>query len=346
MDASEKRIADSLFKHAADAPSDARLLAAVHTGLRRRRTSRAIGAVVVAAAVVATAIVATHSLTSELRTDPQVSRPGPPAAGWRWESYKTVQVQVPATWTQYISGPAPCTTFANSAVPSIGRLNGWLSKTWYTCPDAVLPLKKRQPYLWFDDVQAPGTKQYDGGWTEETRLIGGTKISVLTNDDTLRRRIVDSARPITAADYYGCTPTLPDLNGTGLKTNERITSAGVCEYWRGTLVAGSDLAAGPASTFAQRVNNSPEAPPPARAEGCGNINQRTFVVTLHTRAASYPVWITSDYCSVDHTFPTDDGTTQRRADAITLDLIQQAVHKPYQPSDLFDPARAITPPAR
>lgn len=346
MDASEQQIADSLSKHAADAPSDARLLAAVHTGLRRRRNSRAIGAVVVAAAVVATAIVATHSLTSELRTDPQVSRPGPPDAGWRWESYKTVQVQVPATWTQYISGPAPCTTFANSAVPSIGRLNGWLSKNWHTCPDAVLPLNRRQAYLWFDDVQAPGIKQYDGGWTEETRLVGGTKISVLTNDDSLRRRIVDSARPITGTDHYGCTPTLPDPNGTGLTTKERITSAGVCEYWRGTLVAGSDLAAGPASAFAQRVNNSPEAPPPVRAVGCGNINQRIFVVTLHTRAASYSVWITSDYCAVDHTFPTDDGTTQRRADAITLDLVQQGVHKPNQPSDMFDPVGPLSPSPR
>ena len=346
MDRSEQLIADSLSKHAADAPTDDHLLAGVHARLRRRRTSRAVGAVVVAAAAVATAIVATHTLTSGLRTDPQISRPGPPAAGWRWESYKTVQVQVPARWTQYISGPAPCTTFANSAVPSIGRLSGWLSKSWYTCQYAVLPLNKRQPYLWFDDVQAPGIKHYDGGWTEETRLVGGTKISVLTNDDTLRRRIVDSARPITGTDYYGCTPTLPEPHGAGFKANERFTSAGVCEYWRGTLVAGTDLAAGPASAFARRVNDSPEGPPPARAKGCGNTNQRTFVVTLHTGAASYPVWITSDYCSVDGTFATDDGTTQRRADGITLDLVQRGVYKPHQPSDMFDPPRAITPPAR
>lgn len=81
--ASEKQIADSLSEHAADAPSDARLLAAVHAGLHRRRTSRAVravGAVVVLAAVVAAAIVATHAFASELRTDPQVSRPGPPGS--------------------------------------------------------------------------------------------------------------------------------------------------------------------------------------------------------------------------------------------------------------------------
>jgi hypothetical protein len=346
MDSSEQLIADSLSKHAADAPSDERLLAAVHARLHRRRTGRTVGAAVLACAAVATAITAAHSITSELRTDPEVSRPGPPAAGWRWESYKTAQLQVPSSWTQYMSGPAPCTTFANSAVPSIGRLSGWLSRTAYTCADAVLPLNRRQPYVWFDDVQGPGIKQYNGGWTEETRLVAGTKISVLTKDDALRRRILDSARPITGTDYYGCAPKAPIPQGPGLKTNEPIASAGVCEYWRGTLVAGSNLAGGPATAFAQRVNSSPEGPQSARAEGCGNIDQRTFVVTLHGRAKSYPVWIIADYCIEDHTFSTDDGTTQRRADGTTLGLIQQGVHRPQQPIDIFDPVRPITPPSR
>jgi hypothetical protein len=136
----ERLIADSLAKHAADAPTDAHLLDTVHARLHRPRTGRTIGAAVLAAAAVATAITAAHSLT-ELRTDPQVSRPAPPDPGRRWESYKTMQVQVPSNWTQYISGPAPCTTFANSAVPSIGRFNDWLGKYGYTCEDAVLPLK-------------------------------------------------------------------------------------------------------------------------------------------------------------------------------------------------------------
>jgi hypothetical protein len=346
MDATEDLIAASLSQHAADAPSDEHLLSTVHHRLHRRRVGRTIGAAVLACAAVATAITATHSLTTELRTDPQIARPGTPEPGWRWESYRTAQVQVPASWTQYISGPAPCTTFANSAVPTIGRLNGWLSKNWYTCTDAVMPLDRRQPYVWFNDVQAPGIKQYDAGWTEETRLVAGTKISVLTKDDALRRRILDSALPITGTDYYGCSPTAPGPHGTGLNAKDQITTANICEYWHGSLISGSQLAAGPATAFAQRVNSSPEGSPPARAEGCGNTDQRTFVVTLHGRASSYPVWITADYCAEDHSFPTDDGTTQRRADATTLDLIKQGVHRPDQPSDLFDPVRPLTPSPR
>lgn len=346
MDTTEELIVESLSRHAVDAPSDEHVLSAVHHRLRRRRTGRTIGAAVLACAAVATAITASHSLTGELRTDPQVARPGTPDPGWHWESYKTAQVQVPDSWTQYISGPAPCTAFGNTALPTIGRFNGWLGKSAYTCEDAVLPLGRRAPYLWFNDVQAPGTKQYDAGWTEETRLVGGTKISVLTKDDALRRRILDSARPITGTDYYGCPPTDLGPRGTGLNAKDPITSANICEYWRGSLVSSSRLAAKPAAAFAQRVNASPEGPQSPRAKGCGNIDQRTFVVTLHGREKSYPVWLIADYCIVDHTFETDDGTTQRRADAATLDLIQQGVHHPNQPSDLFDPVHPITPPNR
>lgn len=343
MDATEDLITESLSTHAADAPSDEHLLSTVHHHLRRRRTGRTIGAVVLACAVVATAITATHSLTSELRTDPPVARPGTPAAGWHWESFKTAQVQVPDSWTQYISGPAPCTPLSG---PVIGRYNGWLGKAGYTCEDAVLPLDRRVPYLWFNDVQAPGIKQYDAGWTEETRLVAGTKLSVLTKDDVLRRRILDSAVPISGTDYYNCPPTDLGPHGTGLNAGDQFTSADICEYWQGSLVSASKLAAGPATAFARRVDGSPEGPKPARFEGCGNVDQRTFVVTLHGRYTSYPVWVILDRCLVDRSFPTDDGTVQRRADATTLDLLLQGVHHPSQPSDLFDPPGPLTPSPR
>ena len=72
MDVSEKLIADSLSRHAADAPSDAELLPGVHRRLRRRRSGRTIGAAVLASAVIATAITASHNLSTELK--PPVSR--------------------------------------------------------------------------------------------------------------------------------------------------------------------------------------------------------------------------------------------------------------------------------
>ena len=346
MDANEKLIMTSLSKHATEAPSDDDLLTAVHHRLQRRRTGRTIGAAVLACAVVATAITATHSTSSQLRTDPAVAQPD---AGWRWESYKTVQVQVPEDWTQYVSGPAPCMTFSSSSKPIVGRFNGWLGKWSYTCEDAVLPANRRLPYLWFNDVQAPGTKQYDAGWTEETRLVAGVKISVLTQDDALRRRILDSARPITDTDYYGCLPTDSGPHGTGLDPGDRITSAGICEYWHNTLVAGSVLKGDPAVKLAQRLATAAVGPPPVEwAKGCQDPDQRTFVVTLNGHTKSYPVRITYALCYIGRTFtfPTDDGVTQRHTDSATLDLIRRGTHNQTQPSDLFDPARPLTPSPR
>jgi len=327
MDATEDLVATSLSRHAADAPTDDRLLSDLHHRLRRRRTGRTIGAAVLACAAVATAITAAHSLTADLRTDPQVARPGAPDLGWRWESFKTVEVQVPSSWTQYISGPAPCTFLANPAVPTIGRLNGWLSKNWYTCSDAVLPLDRRQPYLWFDDVQAPGTKQYDGGWTEETRLVAGTKISVLTQDDALRRRILASARPITGTDYYGCTPQEPAPN-TGIAPTDGVTSADICEYWKGSLVAGSTLPKAPAVTLARGLGTTPLSPPTS-APGCQDPSPRDYRITLHTPGKSWPVRISYTTCDVDHRPP-------------GIDLIQTGVHRQIDPADIFDPVKPIT----
>ena len=132
MDAHEQLIVTSLSKHATDAPSDDDLLAAVHFRLRCRRTGRTIGAAVLACAAVATAITATHSIT-DIRTDPQAARPGTPEAGWRWESYKTVQVQVPSDWTQHVSGPAPCPAFpspgGNSLTPTAVQFGSIVSST-------------------------------------------------------------------------------------------------------------------------------------------------------------------------------------------------------------------------
>jgi len=349
MDAHEKLIVTSLSKHATEAPSDEDLLAAVHHRLQRRRTGRTIGSAVLACAVVATAITATHSISGELRTDSAVAHPD---AGWRWESYKTVQVQVPADWSQYISGPAPCTAIASSnsssSKPVVGRFNGWLGRSSYVCEDAVLPAERRLQYLWFNDVQAPGIKQYDAGWTEETRIVGGVKISVLTQDDALRRRILDSARPITGTDYYGCFPTDSGPRGNGLDPADRMTSASICEYWQNTLVAGSVLTGNRAAELARRLVGAPAGPPLKWAEGCNDPDQRTFVVTLKGSTKSDPVRITYALCYVDRTFtfPVDDGGTERHTDSTTLDLIRQGTHNEYQPSDLFDPAGPLTPSPR
>ncbi|MFD7160296.1 hypothetical protein ACFV9C_37300 [Kribbella sp. NPDC059898] len=315
----ERLIADSLTKHAADAPTDDHLLAGIHARLHRRRTHRALGAVVIAAAAVATAITA-----SQGTTHPQPAQQTP---SWRWESFKRVEVQVPATWTQYISGPAPCTFMANSAVPSIGRVNGWSASREYTCRTPVIPLAQRQPYLWFDDVQKPGIKRYDGGWTEETRAVGGVKVSVLTKDDALRRKILDSARPISGTDSYGCSPEQP-ADEPFTKPPAQFTSASLCEYWQGSLIAGSAVSAGSARELADRIPdpNEPVRPAPV-PYGCQDPAPRVYI--LHLRAEGQTWSVRYSYNSCVNLVPR------------IIDFLPLGPHKQLEPADTFDPATPI-----
>ncbi|HWD81606.1 MAG TPA: hypothetical protein VG497_22080 [Kribbella sp.] len=321
----ERLLADSLAKHAADAPTDTHLLETVHARLRRRRTHRTIGAAVVAAAAVATALTASQGLTSH----PQVSQA--PAPGWRWESFRTVQVQVPSSWTQYVSGPAPCTTLADPAVATIGRVNGWPASREYTCTTPVIPLARRQPYLWFNDVQAPGIKQYDGGWTEETRVVGGVKLSVLTKDDALRHKILDSAQPINGTDHYGCAPEQPAMAPISTPTVQ-ITSASVCEYWQGSLIAGSSIPDNVSTLAGQLLGRQVRSGPGPRGPGCQDPAARTYIIILRAGDKTWPITVSSTTCA--YTWPPD------------LDLIQIGPHKQIEPADMFDPVGRITPLAR
>ncbi|GAA1705933.1 hypothetical protein GCM10009745_62190 [Kribbella yunnanensis] len=320
MDASEQRIADSLTRHAADAPSDHDLLSTVHTRLRRRRTGQVVGTAVLAIAVVATGITAAQSTHTEPQPAPQ---PVPPAqAGWRWESYKTAQIQVPEVWQQHIAGPAPC-AFMQKGKALVGRFYDWLPRDQYTCSNAVMPLSSRQPYVWFDDVQAPGVKQYDGGWSEETRLVGGTKVSVLAPNEQLRREILDTARPITSTDVYGCTPT--DTRPAGGTPSRDVDGAEICQYARGSLIAGTHLPPRQAGQLALGLTKRPTDCDPSG-------EQRSYVITLHSGADSFTVRRQERPCVL--------------STPLGLDFLRDGALGPYDPSALFDPAGPVTPPVR
>jgi hypothetical protein len=329
MDASEQRITDSLTQHAADAPSDHDLLSTVHTRLRRRRTGRVVGAAVLAVVIVAAGLSATQSLRTEPEPAPQPVQVEPAAPGWRWESYKTAQVQVPDQWNEYIAGPAPC-TFMASGVPVIGRFYDWLPRDHYVCDFPVYPLKDRQPYVWFDDVQAPGIKQYDGGWSEETRVVGSTKVTVLASTEAQRRRIIDSARPIAGTDAYGCSPT-DDGRATEV-VNAKVDRAEICEYSDGNLVAGSRVPARRAAQLGQSLTKDATRSTPTPMPGCEDRGAQTFLVTLHSGGRSWTVRTQRTSCVVND-FP-------------STYALRTGPHGPYDPSSLADLAKPIIPPQR
>ena len=347
----ENLLTATLDRHATEAPADHTLLSAVHRRLHRRRTGRTIGAVVLACAAVAVGITASQALPG--------TPPKPPTAktadvaakpGWRWESYRTVQVQVPAGWTQYISGEAPCPSSKDAPPPRVGRFSPWLKEQGrFICASAVLPLAVRQEYLWFDDVQKPGVKQYDGGWTEETRDVDGVHVSVLTKNDELRRQILDSAVKITDRDAYGCEVAYTATESSGPLPTDlgKVTSVDICEYWTGgvtqrpqePLIAGSRLTGKQAEAIGRALKNyRPAAPGSSNkpAPGCSDDQGRTYQLMVHGTNGTWHGTFAYTRCTYGSPSP----------ESTILELIHTGVHWASQPSDFVLNAPGYTRPER
>jgi hypothetical protein len=354
-DPTETLLTESLDRHAAEAPDDQDLLTTVHSRLRRRRTGRSIGAAVLAAAVVATTITVSQSLNHDAgpagKTDSTTA-----VTGFRWESYKTVQVQVPAQWTNFTSSSAPC---GSSEAPVVGRFSPWLTLKTVGCAVAVLPLKERHEYVWFDDVQKPGIKQYDAGWTEETREVGGVHVSVLTKDDALRERILDSAVPLTnGPDAYGCEqngylPTEDD--STESLVLGKIDSVDICEYWgayqanqQPSLIAGSSLAGAKATHLAQQITKERLTAPKTSSEAplfCLPLGLKTIRLTLHGPDGNWSMLFKEQNCTNGYYTKVDSDL--RLFSIAFTDLVFTGVHNPAQLSDIYTvPGNKFTPPPR
>ncbi|GAA1531644.1 hypothetical protein [Kribbella lupini] len=240
-DPAETLVTRSLESHAGSAPSDATLLGTVHRRLRRRRRARTAGAAVLACAAVAVVGVGIHSLVRpEVAPAPSVAQP---PAGWHWESYANVEVQVPDAWTEINAGHlATCPK-------EKARMAGWVGRPSMLpgiamgCGvfvgggvDVGAPAN-RVPYVLFDFNAAPGVTRYDAGWTKEVRAVGALKVEVFGTDDAVRERVLASARVIEGADSNGCAPTHPVATqpsyrpaGDGLASVGTVESIGICAY--------------------------------------------------------------------------------------------------------------------
>jgi hypothetical protein len=266
----------------------------------------------------------------------------------RWESYGGVELQVPASWGYGMTGWPPCLQKASDE-PYVGRPIGAIPAIG--CSEPVAPLDKRKAYLWFDAYRAPpGLKNHDGGWVEETRVVAGVALTVLSDDATLRGRMLDSAREVRETDAYGCPvdhpiTTGPDLrpdSGTGgLATVGQVESITVCRY---ALDRGQNLAPEPVLS-ASRLTGSParqlvDAVLAAPAGGGPNASRNGSIPSMYGAEAIllrvhgerdqevYVRYSGSDGHGID------DGATLR---TLTADVLRPLLRGPHTPGGLDGP---------
>jgi len=253
----------SLRAHAGDAQERQDLAAAAHAGVRRRQRSRiGLAAAAVVAVVVPVAVVAATGGGDETRLaddgGPSTRHDGPVTAspapvGWRVESYDGVQVRVPPDWgwggapmeafdrgdeviqcgPGAFGRPSPDGTLFRETfdMPYVGRAGFVLTDV---CSNVPPP---DHPYVWLGAPVEPGTVELPGGYVQETVEVGGTTVTVGSDDDRLRQTVLGSAEAVVL-DANGCSADVGDgprtsWSGTGpdsLGGLGSIASVSVCVY--------------------------------------------------------------------------------------------------------------------
>ena len=219
------------------------------SGVARRRRS---GVAVVGAAASVIVIVAglavalDHRKGGDEASPPKPSLTAPELApqvpgGYRLEFWHDVAVYVPATWGW---GAAPKAIASGDSLlcgggqvvqadgsrreqpslPYVGRpvvLSDACDASW-------MQERPRAPYVWLGGDVPPGTVDLGGGWVRKTIEVGDVTVSVASDDEALRKSILDSAHQV-AGD---CEPKLgnPPLAAGSTDPDFVPDSMTVCAY--------------------------------------------------------------------------------------------------------------------
>jgi hypothetical protein len=255
MDEVEQLLRDGLRERAGRVDTTAPVVAAARRTVRRRRGLRAglASAVAVAAVVVgAVVLVGTEpgvgpapDVPATEGVDPAV----PAGEAWRTEYWHDLAVDVPADWTW---GPAPLRTGGAPHICGDKPRTAYVGRPIHMSDLCIggddYVRDTSAPYVWLGADVEPGTVDLGDGFTQETREVAGTVVTVATRDAALRARILATATRSRTA----CDPALgdaaPDLT---------VVGEAVCVYrprgrsGRDDLVYAGPLAADRAARFEQ-----------------------------------------------------------------------------------------------
>lgn len=156
----------------------------------------------------------------------------PPAAGFRWESFRNVVVQVPVTWGYALSpGPDWCVTpeLERPETPFVDLARGPTAVASWVCPE-VFEASRQQLHVSFLPAGDQPSPAAVAPWTYSSRVVGEAALWVLAppEDRELVRTILDSAQLVTL-DHNGCSVEYPATTAVDLSAL-RPADLTVCLY--------------------------------------------------------------------------------------------------------------------
>jgi hypothetical protein len=171
--------------------------------------------------------------------------------------------------------------------------------------------------------------------------VDGLHITVLSDDDSLRRQILASARVIDGSDTNGCTPDhplahqprgRPAVTG-GLASLGSVESVAVCQYAvgagvagrRAPLIAGSGVTGKAAAAMVDAITSAAGGSGPNDNECIDTYGSDILVLKVQGSNHDQEVLVRYSGCNFNGT---DDGVTLRQLTANLLQPILTGIHRP------------------
>ncbi len=266
------------------------------------------------------------------------------APGFRWESYRDVQVEVPETWG-YARAPQSdyCIYKSWPSQPYVDLNRGGGAVAAIGCGEA---LRDDQQAMHLSFTPADGAKPWSADsktWKQHSRIVGLARITVTARkaDSELADRILNSAVVVPAGvDPAGCPVQLPAVDSVeleGLDAGELT----VCLYDREGEPAGLRssvvLTGAEATTAWQAALAAPDGGGPDMAPAtCGDDGGWPMLLLVGTDQV--PVSASAGGCSGNGVA---DSSARGGMRAITRDLCQSLMVDPVRIFDGSGPSAAL-----
>lgn len=356
-DETARALRRSLAQQANEAPKATGLVEHVEQAAsvrRKRRTWATVAAAGLASVAVPFAVVQVLSGSST---------PAPTATSvdgeWHWESYRGIELRVPAEWDHGTIGAWCATTGqATPKPPAPGRVGRPGILPAVGCQSDHPPLAQRRPWVKLDVVGTQGTVEVDGGWVAETREVGGVFITVFSPEKELRETILDSVQRIAGRDRQGCAPEhdvavgrnfRPSPLAGGLPAADAVDYISVCRYVRSDappthrpILSASRISGSAAQTITEALQAAPKGAGPNDPANCSAdtmYGEEVLLLRLHSRDRGDQEIVVRYHGCDGHVI--DDGKFPHK---LTADVLKSLLTGPHAPSSLSEPVAQLVWP--
>jgi hypothetical protein len=270
--------------------------------------------------------------------------------GWRWESYRDVEVGVPDSWGYDSNNERIFQWCAGPGRPAVGRpgisdLMGCAEPRQPPAtgtPSAATLMTNTGTFVAFDTSRGGGPSIAPDEGDRTTVVLGAVLIAVQA-EPKLREQIVATIHQ-DRADHNGCPVVDPISADPGRRPAGGVAAAelsgvqgvAACKYavhgridgpaaGAATLVSSLRITGTPAADVVAAVAAAPAGSGPDLPESClGEVSYGDEAVVLRVESAAGPAQIYLRYSGCDHN-GLDDGTTMRRlTKAAVLPFVQGA----------------------